>query len=98
MGVFCYISKNRRRDYMSTIENLKEMERLATVLMKTAESPETKYHIGMLLQLFGKEAEKFGKLNQALSDELAELEALREFIKMQGLQANFESYKKLESR
>ncbi|ENJ6134238.1 hypothetical protein C3496_16425 [Bacillus anthracis] len=83
---------------MSTIENLKEMERLATVLMKTAESPETKYHIGMLLQLFGKEAEKFGKLNQALSDELAELEALREFIKMQGLQANFESYKKLESR
>lgn len=83
---------------MSTIENLKEMERLATVLMKTAESPGTKYHIGMLLQLFGKEAEKFGKLNQALSDELAELEALREFIKMQGLQANFESYKKLESR
>lgn len=83
---------------MSTIENLKEMERLATVLMKTAESPETKYHIGMLLQLFGKEAEKLGKLNQALSDELAELEALREFIKMQGLQANFESYKKLESR
>lgn len=83
---------------MITIENLKEMERLATALMKTAESPETKYHIGMLLQLFGKEAEKFGKLNQALSGELAELEALREFIKTQGLQANFESYKKLESR
>ncbi|MED2184370.1 hypothetical protein [Bacillus wiedmannii] len=80
---------------MSTVQNLKEMERLATALMKTAESPETKYHIGMLLQLFGKEAENFGKLNQALSGELAGLEVLREFVKTQGLQANFESYMKL---
>ncbi|MDA1772735.1 hypothetical protein PDJ95_15275 [Bacillus cereus] len=83
---------------MSTVQNLKEMERLSTALMKTAESPETKYYIGMLLQLFGKEAENFGKLNQALSGELVELEVLREFVKTQGLQANFESYKKLGSR
>ncbi|KFN04335.1 hypothetical protein D0U04_08760 [Bacillus clarus] len=83
---------------MSTVQNLKEMERLSTALMKTAESPETKYHIGMLLQLFGKEAENFGKLNQALSGELVELEVLREFVKTQGLQANFESYKKFGSR
>ncbi|MBK5515514.1 hypothetical protein JFT70_12585 [Bacillus sp. TH11] len=39
-----------------------------------------------------------GKLNQALSGELAELEALRGFVKSQGLQANFESYKRLGSR
>lgn len=83
---------------MNTIENLKEMERLAAALMKTSESPETKYHIGMLLQLFGKEAENFGKLNQVLSGELAELEVLREFVKTQGLQVNFESYKKIGSR
>lgn len=56
---------------MSTIQNIKEMERLATSLMNTAETPQTKFYIGMLLQLFGKEAENFGKLNQALSNELA---------------------------
>ncbi|MBK5505087.1 MULTISPECIES: hypothetical protein [unclassified Bacillus (in: firmicutes)] len=83
---------------MNTIENLKEMEKLVGKLMKTSESTETKYHIGRLLQLFGKEAENFGKLNQALSGELAELEALRGFVKSQGLQANFESYKRLGSR
>ncbi|PDZ47062.1 hypothetical protein [Bacillus wiedmannii] len=83
---------------MSTIENLAEMERLAMALMKTADSPETKLRIGMLLQLFGKEAQRFGELNQALSGELVELEMLREFVKTQGLQANFESYKKLGSK
>ncbi|MCU5618095.1 hypothetical protein OCA99_00110 [Bacillus cereus] len=83
---------------MSTIENLAEMERLAMALMKTADSPETKLRIGMLLQLFGKEAQRFGELNQALSGELVELEVLREFVNTQGLQANFESYKKLGSR
>lgn len=83
---------------MSTVENLAEMEKLVGKLTKTSESPETKLYIGTLLQLFGKEAENFGKLNQALSGELAELEVLRDFVKTQGLQANFESYKKLGSR
>ncbi|WP_305455563.1 hypothetical protein [Bacillus mycoides] len=83
---------------MSTIENLAEMERLAMALMKTADSPDTKLRIGMLLQLFGKEAQRFGELNQALSGELAELEVLRDFVKTQGLQANFEFYKKFGSR
>ncbi|MGG1849488.1 hypothetical protein [Bacillus wiedmannii] len=80
---------------MNTIENLKEIERLATALMKTVESPETRYRLGLLLQLFGKEAERFGELNNVLNDELAELEVLRGFVKSQGLSKNFESYKKL---
>ncbi|MDI6678911.1 hypothetical protein QMA02_24205 [Bacillus wiedmannii] len=80
---------------MNTIENLKEMERLATTLMKTVDLPETRYRLGLLLQLFGKETERFGELNELLSSELAELEVLREFVKTQGLQANFESYMKL---
>lgn len=83
---------------MSTVQNLKEMERLSTALMKTAETPETKFHIGMLLQLFGKEAEKFRKLNQALSSELGELEVLRQFIESQGLTENFEAFRKIGSR
>ncbi|MCU5516537.1 hypothetical protein OCF62_18400 [Bacillus wiedmannii] len=80
---------------MNTIENLKEMERLVTALMKTVDLPETRYRLGLLLKLFGKEAERFGELNELLSSELAELEVLREFVKTQGLQANFESYMKL---
>lgn len=83
---------------MTTVENLKEMERLAAALMKTAESPKTKYRIGMLLELFGKEAENFGRLIQSFGDELAELEVLRSFVKSQGLQTNFETYKKLGSK
>ncbi|WP_306692414.1 hypothetical protein [Bacillus cereus] len=83
---------------MSVIESFEEMERLAMSLMKTSESPETKYRIGMLLQLFGKAAVDFGKANEALSGELSELEALRGFIKSQGLQCNFDSYKKLGSK
>ncbi|MFP3378903.1 hypothetical protein SB767_21235 [Bacillus sp. SIMBA_069] len=83
---------------MSVIESFEEMERLAMSLMKTSESPETKYRIGMLLQLFGKAAEDFGKVNQVLSNELSELEALRGFVKSQGLQSNFDSYKKLGSK
>ncbi|PEF46133.1 hypothetical protein CON22_13270 [Bacillus cereus] len=83
---------------MSVIESFEEMERLAMSLMKTSESPETKYRIGMLLQLFGKAAEDFGKVNQVLSNELSELEVLRGFVKSQGLQSNFDSYKKLGSK
>lgn len=52
----------------------------------------------MLLQLFGKAAEDFGKANEVLNGELSELEALRGFIKSQGLQSNFDSYKKLGSK
>ncbi|MDR4152107.1 hypothetical protein CN503_13550 [Bacillus cereus] len=83
---------------ITTEQSLKEIQKLVDKLTKTAEAPETKYYIGMLLQLFGREAEKFGKLNLALSEELAELEALRRFVKSQGLQSNFQSYKKLGSR
>ncbi|HFK1761324.1 hypothetical protein [Bacillus cereus] len=83
---------------MNTIENLKEMERLATTLMKKVESPETRYRLGLLLQLFGKEAERFGELNQLLSSELAELEVLRKFIESQGLSENFEAFRKIGRR
>ncbi|MCU5242620.1 hypothetical protein AB1J99_10715 [Bacillus bombysepticus] len=83
---------------MNTIENLKEMERLARTLMKTVESPETRYRLGLLLQLFGKEAERFGELNQLLSSELAELEVLRKFIESQGLSENFEAFRKVGRR
>ncbi|HFK1782935.1 hypothetical protein [Bacillus cereus] len=83
---------------MNTIENLKEMERLARTLMKTVESPETRYRLGLLLQLFGKEAERFGELNQLLSGELTELEVLRKFIESQGLSENFEAFRKIGRR
>ncbi|MDM5187869.1 hypothetical protein QUF99_11165 [Bacillus sp. DX4.1] len=83
---------------MGTIQNLKEMEKLAITLTKTDASPKTKVQIGRLLELFGEESVKFGGLYQALSDELAELEDLRRFIKSQGLSENFSTFRKIGSR
>lgn len=83
---------------MSTVKNLAEMEQIALGLMKTPGPPTIKIQVGRLLELFGQESQKVIELNQALSGELVELKVLREFVKTQGLQANFESYKKLGSR
>lgn len=83
---------------MSTAKNLAEMEQIALGLMKSPGPPTVKVQVGRLLELFGEETQKFVKVTQGLSDELAELEALRGFVKSQGLRDNFESYRKLGSK
>ncbi|MGK0531466.1 hypothetical protein [Bacillus sp. 'calajunan'] len=83
---------------MSTVKNLAEMEQIALGLMKTPGPPTIKIQVGRLLELFGQESQRVIELNQALSGELDELEALRKFIESQGLSENFEAFRKIGCR
>ncbi|OOZ86856.1 hypothetical protein [Bacillus cereus] len=83
---------------MSTVKNLAEMEQIALGLMKTPGPPTIKIQVGRLLELFGQESQRVIELNQALSGELDELEALRQFIESQGLSENFEAFRKIGCR